>query len=186
MLATPTQPGTTSRAGKPWSGASSAPFHLERDQHVVDRLADGQRAPDAAGVQIGVVEAVAHDVDRVGLQAGAVEDLAERDTPPLRRADPAELPRRALHRRALLAHEEVAAAAAGALDHRRQRARGQALEVGVAQRERTSDTGAVDVQAPAGGVDQRRARVVADEEPLGRNEVVLVAHRLQRISALWP
>ena len=66
--------------------------HLEREQHVVERLVDRQRAADVAVAAHGRVEALGHHVDGVAAHAGALEQRRERDAAPAREADRAQPP----------------------------------------------------------------------------------------------
>ena len=184
MLATPTQPGTTSRAGKPWSGASSRAVHLERDQDVLERLADGERAPHRA-----VVDAVL----RTDRRARGPSRRPRRRVRPARsrtsrqRARPATAPHRS--RRASTACRRPACPAGSRTGRgrrcRRTRSPTSALRDGrrsrsrVAQLERTSDAGAVHLQAPAARRRSAGVRVwLRTKNALGRRQVALVAHRL--------
>ena len=129
MLAMPTQPGTTRRAGNPWSRGQRRVVHVERDQHVVERLRERQRPPHPP-----VVDAV-HDVRRVepdrrhadGLraQAGVAEQGAQRHPAPPGDADRAVAPLGPGPRRALLGVEQ-AAPVAGALQRALVRRAGEA------------------------------------------------------------
>jgi hypothetical protein len=118
-----------------------------------------------------------HDVDRVPPQAGALEHVAQADAAPAGDADGPQLPLRAGGGRPLLGREE-AAAVAGTLDERGLALARELLELAVGERERPFDPVPGDPQPPRGRVDRRRARVVADEEARGVDQVALVARRI--------
>ena len=164
-------------------GRQRRAVHLVGDEHVVERLADGERPADVA-----LVDAVAHDgrveplgqhVDRAAGDPRPLEHGAERHAAPLRHADRAQPPLRARRGRALLAREE-AAAVPGALDERDPPLGRQRVQVAQAEADalRAPQPRAEHLQPPGARVDPRRRRVVADEEPGGRRQVALSGHRL--------
>ena len=82
MLAMPTQPGTTRRAGKPWSRGSGAPFISKATSTSSKALPMGERTADAPVVDpvddVRVVQPDGHHLDRVVAQPGVVQQPGRR------------------------------------------------------------------------------------------------------------
>ena len=82
MFATPIQPGTIEPGRESVVGRQRLAVHLQGDERVVERLRDRDRPAHVAVVDSAcddvAVEPVRHDVDCVGGDPGAVEDLGER------------------------------------------------------------------------------------------------------------
>lgn len=127
---------------------------------------------DAAHDHVAV-EAGRHDVGRGVEDPCLVEHRREWNAGPARDPDCSELPLGSRRRCSLLGAEE-AAAVAGAFDGGVDRLLRQALQLVVGEGDRVREgrraveARAEDVQLPAGGVDDRCSRVVADEEALVR------------------
>ena len=185
MLATPTQPGTTSRAGKPWSGGSSAPF-------ISSAISTSSSAlPTGSGRRTGPWSTPSQTYGSSSPRA--MTSTASGRSPARSSTSPSATPRQRAAPMPPSFHgvpstgvpcwagEQVTTSAAGALDDRVQAASRQPFEVAVRQRERTSDPEAVHAEAVAIDGDQRRPAVGADEEPLGRERLADRSTRPQDI-----
>ena len=150
--------------------------HRVGDQRVVlERLRERHGPVDLDGVE-ALHEHVQEIARRVALEAGELEDRAQRHARPLRDADGAEPPLRA---RGHLAHEllEEPAPVARALDVADDGARGQPQQLVERDVQRPLERAALHAEPPRARVHDRRRRVVPHEEVARRRQVA--AQRLE-------